>query len=678
MSLPAPLRLWGTVGIVACFGLSALALWRGWQPPARWNTPLELIFVVTAAFIATVTVRTLSSEWRLAGRELSYLLNSGITAGDFLRAYGKIPLWNPLMGRGEPLLENPFSYVLNPLMSLPVMLLGGTQGAKTAVAFHAVLMALGGWVWAGAARLNWPSRILLAMLLGGAGSVTGQLADGFFQMGISHTYAVWVFAALTAILADEHPHPRDSILLAVSATLMIFAGTFWYVLPTAITATAMIAFGTRRRAQLHAIAWAALLTVGLAAVRLIPQAAHYNTIVHPLHRALENDLTLIQVFLRLFFVPSLEPQLRMHYILPPLLATVALLGGLNALWRRWRMTAPLLLCSLFYILWAHDNGAVQRGLYDLVPFLREWRFPERMLAAAVPLVAMLLATAFDGLWQQLHIWHMAEAKTTRRGLSGLVIAGVLTLGLAGGVDILYNWERSIGLWPSRSASFAVTVPLRAREPAALLSIETGGFHDYDSLYAVRARAIFGNPDYRPKPLPATIATPDGLTLYAPYALSYWAEVQANFQRHGYRAVPALPNVDSGLWTLYQHPLTVPYSFTVPLATLNDPFARLPLDGAQAVSYWHQLDRILIQAPPTNGDVVLIVQETAYPGWRVAVNGKRVPLESVAGVIGVRLSASSVPLMVEFRYVPVWLYVGAAIMSLSATVVIPILIFVRYD
>jgi hypothetical protein len=140
----------------------------------------------------------------------------------------------------------------------------------------------------------------------------------------------------------------------------------------------------------------------------------------------------------------------------------------------------------------------------------------------------------------------------------------------------------------------------------------------------------------------------------------------------------LPGVESGLWTLYQHPLTVPYSFTVPLATLNDPFARLPLDGAQAVSYWHQLDRILIQAPPTDGDRLLIAQETAYPGWRVAINGERMPLESVAGVIGVRLSASPVPLMVEFRYVPVWLYVGAAITSLSATVVILILIFVRYD
>ena len=127
---------------------------------------LEILFVLFIVFLFTPTLRDFSEFAHLKGGETSYLINSGVIAARIYDETGTIPLWNPFIGRGEPLLENPFSYVLNPLMTLPIFAFGANHGPLVGVLLHITLSAMGGWTLAYVIGMRWPGRLLLALLMG--------------------------------------------------------------------------------------------------------------------------------------------------------------------------------------------------------------------------------------------------------------------------------------------------------------------------------------------------------------------------------------------------------------------------------------------------------------------------------------------------------------------------------
>src|SRR5690606_15015954 len=108
-----------------------------------------------------------------------------------------------------------------------------------------------------------------------------------------------------------------------------------------------------------------------------------------------------------------------------------------------------------------------------------------------------------------------------------------------------------------------------------------------------------------------------------------------------------------------------YAYTVPLALLQTRYE--PLGAALTIpirDYTRQADTITVDVTTPNEDTVLVVQENAYPGWRVTVNGDSAELESVGGLVGVVLPANG-SYRVEFKYRPPLLMVGAVISALTA-------------
>jgi hypothetical protein len=86
---------------------------------ARLQHAVEIGIVLIILLLLTTSLQDWSPDMRIAGPEFSYLINSGAIAARVYELSGAIPLWNPFMARGEPLLESPFSFVLNPIMTLP-------------------------------------------------------------------------------------------------------------------------------------------------------------------------------------------------------------------------------------------------------------------------------------------------------------------------------------------------------------------------------------------------------------------------------------------------------------------------------------------------------------------------------------------------------------------------------
>ncbi|MEL6272671.1 MAG: hypothetical protein AAFR22_22890, partial [Chloroflexota bacterium] len=75
---------------------------------------LETLFVVVVVMMAVWPFTDLSVNTQLSGGEMEFLTSSAHYAARQLHANGYIPLWQPNLGEGRPLLESPFAFILNP------------------------------------------------------------------------------------------------------------------------------------------------------------------------------------------------------------------------------------------------------------------------------------------------------------------------------------------------------------------------------------------------------------------------------------------------------------------------------------------------------------------------------------------------------------------------------------
>lgn len=98
----------------------------------------------------------------------------------------------------------------------------------------------------------------------------------------------------------------------------------------------------------------------------------------------------------------------------------------------------------------------------------------------------------------------------------------------------------------------------------------------------------------------------------------------------------------------QQPNALPYAFTVSVA-----LAELTDIGSNGL------------ATPA----AVVIQETAFPGWQVRVNGSPAELTPVGGYVGTLLAPGdpTQPVVVTFAYVPRWFYAGAIVTLLTAII-----------
>ena len=675
----------GRLALLSLAAVIIAATLVGWRWGSRWRVPAwaEITFLTGVVLVASSILRITGTDWQIGGREIAYLTNSGVIAGDMLQHFGGVPLWNPLIGMGEPLVENPFSFVFNPLMSGPFLLLDRVTAVKVALSLHVMLVSWGGYAWGHALRLAAVGRLTLGVLLGGFGSMAGLLAEGFFQMTSTLAYVPWIFAGLYGVLGSTgQARRRWGGVLAVATVLMLLAGTFWYVLPTAISAALVVLVTMTgphpdRRAALAHLTVAAVLVILLGAVRLLPTAVHAAYVDHPVIHTTPGNLTYTEVGARLFIPDTSTAEMTYHYTVPLELALCLLVGRLLvgvARPVRPRLLVTAVTLVTFYILWATEGSTFSRWLYTHASLIEHWRFPQRMLAAAGPRAALVVALWADDIARWLSAGDNVWVRRALRVLLVILIARA-------GVDVLLNWERLTPTRESQGTLANTAAALRDQHPSALVAVATPNFHHYDDLLAQRLRVTLGNPDYYPLWPPVTIGTLPSTVrnLYyntgpmwlrrqatARYATDDYTflERQEVFTEADYNRLPTPPGYDFA-WLLWERPGTAPYAFAGHEATLAT-LEHLPLAPViqQPLSYWHAMDRVTVAVPTLTEPSVVLIHETAYPGWRVTVNGTTHPLEIVAGYTAVRVAPDETPATVRFTYRPVWLFAGLGITILG--------------
>jgi len=214
---------------------------------------------------------------------------------------GRLPLWNPQVGMGAPLLANYQSGLLYPPYWIYGLLyaLGGPRllawGMAPLAALHLAWSGLGMALLVRRLGLNAAAQAVSGLAFGLSGYLVARL--GFLSINAAASWLPWLLLCLTPLEGKLLPERKRFPALAVCAALLLLAGhaqTAWYILLLGgvwgvfwawnnASAVQTLGSGNRRgwRLRLAQTArlgvfygLALLLAVGVAAAQLLPTAEY--------------------------------------------------------------------------------------------------------------------------------------------------------------------------------------------------------------------------------------------------------------------------------------------------------------------------------------------------------------------------------------------------------------------
>jgi hypothetical protein len=677
------------------------------------------IGVVTGMTLFATTLFQ-NNDYQLSSGETEWLTSSAYAAANGLREYGRIPLWQPYLEYGEPLLDNPFSFVMNPISAGPSMLIGAKEGLKVSVILTTLTAGLGGWLLGWTLGFGTLARVLLALLLVGKGNMHGMFNTGYYQLAASQAYFPWIIAGTVGIF--RLPEKRwPPILLGVSAALLLFAGNIWYTLPMVICVLVVALcylvrfpfFRSRRKADQppadrRAFDWGAVkrlmiggvVALGISAVTLVPMLVNHGQLTrHPPEPEAGWVVPLWDSIIPNYFNPDpnhpisiydtgwqqwkhwerIDQVAEWYYsFVAPFWLVLLVTVGIPLYRPRWTgfWLAGCFL-TIFFTIWGGGGNPVFIWLYDHVPGLDEWRFVGRALAVSSFWIAVLVAMRVNSLWTIITTTDWA-AVGVGKWLSRLLPVLLLCVLTVGSLVAAYEVVRQ---WKTTSNSVVTTIHeddkcvswLRARYPDRDLAIWRWGYEGITTLMNNRVRTYDVQADFELSPVRSTIGKVN-LTYSLPeFALVVTDNDRTAMWRQGY-----IPMLGSPGGCFYRKFDALSYAYTVTERTLlntkttigdiyRQPFNTLPISEVNPVTtYLRQPDNIILQVQGSIlENAVLTVQERAYPGWRVLVDGLPAKLESVGGQIGVMLPRDMQQHIIYFEYRPPLLVMGGWITLITA-------------
>lgn len=671
----------------------------------RWQIALEWGVIALVAVWVTADYLRYDPSTQLFGLEAEWLTSNVYLAHDTLRQWGTIPRWQPYVGVGEPLVDNPFAFIFNPFSAVPALLVGGAQGIKYSVAFYALFAGIGGWFLARMMGLGWSARLLLGLLMVGKGNMHAAILSGYFQLGVSQAYFPWIIGGTLGVLRGRARWPVA--LTGLMVALQFLAGNIWYTLPTLFSVLLLAlthGFGWQRGRWLNITGWgrlaiAGFFAIGLCAVAFLPIWANRGFIgdhtPEKLAGAVIPPERAVQLFFRddLSFIYQLqvqesngrvvrgEPHFYYSFVLPawfalflfivlPPLYPMLYRPSIARLSRIWWVGVTMVVATT---LWGMGGSAPFLSLYEAIPILRQWRFVGRALAVASFWLAVLAALRWDGLWRAVAVAQfknlIGDWPRMVRWLRAIIYIVLVVGGALAVYQVNNAWFLRHRVEAVHDDVFQCLAWLREQYPHEQLTVERIGYDRIAAFIAHQVRITPIEADYEPLAQPWT-----------------WGNMSLRHEKDWVRfAMPAKPAerqflLDRGYLPLLDSPKifdqhcfwhnpakAVPYAYSVSLFDLGTIFdLEVLYDNVKPLeSLLHAVDWIGVLAPPRDEITALVVSETAYPGWHVWVDGTPRDVESVGGLLGVLLPASDVAQVVIFEYRPPLYTLGALITIISA-------------
>ena len=658
-------------------GIGERLTWRriGWE----WAIIVVAVLIFCAGFL------DLGSGRLLPGNEAEIFQSLDWVLVRSLREHTGFPLWNPYLHTGLPYVADPMLHAYNPVVVLPVLALGVLDGFKVALFLSFLLAALGMWWLGRVCGAGGPIRVWMGLMY----AFTGQAVARFFQGQYLFTFGyAWIPLILAALILAARSRRRLHVALAsLFLAMLVFSGNFYYpffmvfvfvlfALVAVIEGRSECGLPRVNRQRMWVLATVILLAVGLVAVQVFPLAEFWPHINKPVAQDLSGSHTLRQILLdytsrdpsRPDAIQSLPPQ--DFYAYTGIWPFLALLCLPLAVWKRDRQESALdsqnrVKVVLFFALllawavaWVDVRDMPWRSWYIGDTILGQFRYPTRMLVFGAVALVVLAGLGLDALWRLLR----PAARLRRLSVPDVVrstasYAGVCLLAIflfVSVVDVARTnrvHARTLDPYPD---SYNIMSWLRKSDPDVFYVSNPNGWHGaivsnglryIDAWYhfadirdvkgAVNQRVVQARPNYE---VLGTDRAPEGLD----------AEAIQRFSDH----------------IIYRLPHSLPYAFTVTDAQLADPSEGRELAREDVIPLEPVVESPNRVAVTTRGDAgsSIVILTTAYPGWRVRVDGRPALLKNVGGYLSTDVQPGDHTYL--FEYAPISFKVGLLITIVS--------------
>jgi hypothetical protein len=610
---------------------------------------------------------------------------------------GVFPLWNPYLRTGVPYAGDPMLHIYNPLTSVPVLLLGVVDGFRVALFLSFVAAGWGMWYLGKTLGLAWPARVWMALMFAMAGQPVAKFLQGHYLFVFGFAWIPWAFAGLLAVLQSRRR--RHAALTIAAMALLFFSGNVYYAfymvgLLILLAPVLVVAWSPAPRVdwlRVRVLALIGVVALALIAIQFLPLAEFWPRLGKATNPLLSDSHTLSQIILdftstetaRADTVAVLTPEEYYAYSgWWPFLA-LALLP--LAAWKRERWPLAvfgLLLVAVF--LWIDLRDMPWRELYQSVPLLIKFRYPTRLLIygafALLVLGGLGLDTAWRLVWPAARgLWASVVGRTAVSPpasvgaslaqrvapITALVGAAVLLLFMGRAVTDVYTVNRPLASlrnevpWPHAIAAW-----LRQHDPSLYY---VGDYSDWHKawvsqqmrylpawLYYNDIRRLAGMENQRP-----VEARP------AYWVLGNWTLDDGGSPNADFGADPTLVQAFED-FSVFHLPHSLPFAFVASRDALavQDQGELRRDDVVAQTAFVANPNRIELIADSGGGEM-LVALSTHYPGWRVTIDGRAVPLRSIGGYLAAETLPGTHQYVFEYR--PTSFYAGLVLSLLGLLV-----------
>lgn len=634
------------------------------------GTLIELALIVGVAWLIARPLLNFDPAFHLPGNE--YQPHVGVIA-PFIQALKngtEFPLWNPTAGTGRSLIADPFLFVFNPFLSLPMLLWGVINGSKVAVALNFAVAGLGAWAIGRLLGFQAITRMWCSLMYMLSGAIVSHLPVGQIQLTFALGWLPWSVASI--LWVGQSRNYTALVLAGLAQAMFFFAGNLYYqvyglgciLILVAISVVEWRATpGVNAAAALRYVS-AGLLAVGFIALQLFPQLASRGSIrndggfapdvdVEGSQKPVDALLNYIVSDHDFYATPLLgkAPYLQESYRyvgISPFIFGLFLIPAFRR--GRRREIVAFGLCFLLMLAWTDVNHSFVKEIYRALPLLFQFRWPGRALSVGGLFLITLGGFGLDEL--------LASLRSSQAFLSlfatqnqqpyvirlGTLLSGLVAVGAALAVGDVYQAHKEmVYLAPEATSAdgdnalrwlrendpgpYGISTALPVTEGNSITGYELGLrlFNIVDGWRSARAPQRFGQED--------AISLPP----------NYWVISSTD--------LPGLPSGELlqmfGSVHVWRNRDSFPYAFYLSANRADAQTPITPADVAPApVARRIGPNRILVEMESDDASL-LVVSEAWFSGWQVWVDDRRANLTTVSATLNIYFGFGDPPVFITF-------------------------------
>lgn len=608
-----------------------------------------------------------------------------------LRRYGEIPLWNPYMLTGFPHVGDFVNHFWNPVSTIPILLWGGINGMKVSIFLTFVIAGLGQWMFAYVIGLRRAFRLWSSILFMLSGGLALFWRVGWYELLLGAAWFPWCFAFYWRALQR---HSLTSIfLITVSIFMVISAGGGYYpiylfVSLGVLTILALLrATSDARLKQIRTAALVVLFSSALSAVVIIPYLDGYRYAARDTAPdAVQNFSQPIQYGLINYIIHTPE------WFRANVLGTA---GGWNWFYIGWlpiaalafaplafrlspRLRGPMLTSGILFlilIMWFANRYSPFRQVYEWIPFLYTFRFPNRLLVIGASPLLIFSAQALEYTYRiskagvkNIKLVYGPAGKKPNILSAHYLVALLWILGLITTTKQVYDVNKGFTFVDQNlsAKSFVVLKWLKSYDPS-LYYVNIGGgaiyWHWTPASYILEMPML--NFQYNRR----LVNQDKQRSGSSPFVAGAKYQISLPDQ-------PVPPNAQQlrdfeGVIVWYA-PDTLPYAFSVQPKLIQE-YSKLTLDQVTAMKVRiNGPNQVIVKGSPKQEGDALVVLMSNYPGWKLLIDGKPAQVTPYNDYLGSKMLSGEH--VYTFYFLPAQ-YIAGATVSVITIVLMILMTFV---